>query len=334
MTNERYRIMIVDDDEDLRALVRTALSQKFEVVEAVDGLDALNKLPDHQPDLAVIDFEMPLMSGLDLCAAIRRHNDFRGIPVLFLSAHGSKENMKKGYDAGADLFMTKPIEPSRMIKNIEFTIEHDKPPLRRKKYTIEVLRQMASGAGEAQDISEEVMGDPVLRNTTSPPPKPATVKRAPEPAAKPASPPAPEPARAPQPEAIRPMPEAKPVKSPEPKPAPAITPPAPGPMKLARQSQPAPAAGPQKARVMIVDNEEDARQLMELALRQNYEITTANDGLDAIEKIVRRDDAAHERFSSPSIPPAQSEFSTCAGFDRYGPRLAARSRLRDENGGE
>lgn len=302
---ERYRIMIVDDDEDLRALMRSALGSKYEVVEAYDGLDALHKLADYQPDLAVIDVEMPLMNGLDLCASIRKHKDFRGIPVLFLSGHGSKEAMKAGYAAGADLFMVKPIDPLRVLKNVDFTIEHDKPPLRSKKNTIQMIHQQEAAGAAGKNSNEDsgiTMGDPVLMNPTPPPrdsaaasPRPAAPRPQPEKIREP-EPTVPEPS-APEPERPRPVvrrftsqpgAEAPPAREEAPKQAAfKVNLPPEHPTRSNEVPRPqVTKSGGARPRIMVVDNEEDARQLVDLALRDQFEITSAHDGLDAIEKIV------------------------------------------------
>jgi len=64
----------------------------------------------------VIDIMMPLMDGYQLCEAVRRHPRFSRMQVLFLSAFASKDNIKRGYAVGANLFMTKPVDPERVLK--------------------------------------------------------------------------------------------------------------------------------------------------------------------------------------------------------------------------
>ncbi len=242
-----YRILLVDDDDDLRALLRSTLKGRYEVVEAFDGLDALHKLNDVQPDLAILDVEMPMMDGFQLCEAIRHHKDYRGIPILFLSGHGSKENLKKGYAAGADLFMVKPLDPSRVLKNVEFTIEHEKPPLREKRFSVEVLAEVERRAGRGETVDH---------------PPPPTAK------AVPAAPPS-APVKTAQPAVVLLK------KSVEPSPS-----------RAAAEPAPIEPQGDLKPRVMLVDNEEDALKLMDMALRSKFEITMARDGLEAIKKLV------------------------------------------------
>ena len=138
----RWRVMVVDDEPDVRTIVAATLKPKYEVVEAYDGLDALEKLDRYEPDFVVIDVMMPLINGFDACAAIRRHPKFCDIPVMFLSALAEKEAMMKGYKSGANLYLTKPFEPARLIKNVELFFEKSPPIQYDKKYSIQQIEQM------------------------------------------------------------------------------------------------------------------------------------------------------------------------------------------------
>ena len=105
----KRRILVVDDEQDIRSIIRSALAARYEVVEAQDGLDALAKLELVEPDFIILDVMMPLMDGVETCRAIRRHPRYQSISVLFLSAMNTKDDLKKGYGAGANLYLTKPF---------------------------------------------------------------------------------------------------------------------------------------------------------------------------------------------------------------------------------
>lgn len=309
----RHRILIVDDDEDVRKVMVTTLSARYEVVQASDGLDALHKLEDYQPDFAIIDGMMPLMDGYQLCEAVRRHDAFKAIPVLFLSAYGTKENIKRGYAAGANLYMTKPIDPLRVLKNVEFTINHEKPDVRRKRFTLKELQDRDSdyrresgrdgspprARGNGQDRPQE-------KPPASVPPPPRASQGAPRPPqpAPPPRPSRPSPPPPPPPQSFGPIADSEEIdleegiqiqprqqeqQAPR-KPAP---PPPPPVVEAPRETEPGPLPplyrrperGP-VARIMIVDNEDEVRDIIDLALRSRYEVTTARDGVEAIENIV------------------------------------------------
>lgn len=184
----KRRILIVDDEGDIRAIVRATLASRYEVVEAHDGLDAAQKLDLVEPDFVVLDVMMPLMDGYDTCRVIRSHPRFKNIPVLFLSALGSKQDIVKGYGAGANLYLTKPFEPARLLRVVDLFFEEQNPPFQCKRFTIEQLEKLdqlppeaiaeahASGTLPAVNIAsaetqKKVEAPPQARPE---PPKPAT----------------------------------------------------------------------------------------------------------------------------------------------------------------
>lgn len=140
----QWRILVVDDEPDVRLIIRTTLEPKYEVVEAHDGLDALEKIERYEPDFVLMDVMMPLMNGFDACAAIRKSPRFAELPVMFLSALGSKEDMRKGFTSGANFYLTKPFDPARLLKNIDVFFEKTPPAMRQRQHTIESLREADS----------------------------------------------------------------------------------------------------------------------------------------------------------------------------------------------
>ena len=178
---QKRRIMIVDDEEDIRSLIRSALTSKYDVVEAQDGLDALSKLDLVEPDFVILDVMMPLMDGVEACNAIRRHPRYQDISVMFLSALKSKEDLKRGYGAGANLYLTKPFEPSRLVRNVDLFFETDPPPLQRKRYTVEEIRLMEEQGPQAVAAAQAASAKPVAPRGEVPPAKTKSPK-APQPA--------------------------------------------------------------------------------------------------------------------------------------------------------
>ena len=107
------RVVIADDDADMRMLVEIAVRRAgLELAAAaVDGDDALQAIREHKPDLIVLDVSMPGMSGLDVCRLVRSEPSLAHIPVLLLSAGVSGASRQAGMQAGADDFMAKPFSP-------------------------------------------------------------------------------------------------------------------------------------------------------------------------------------------------------------------------------
>ncbi|MCM3629510.1 response regulator transcription factor [Paenibacillus glycanilyticus] len=111
------KILVVDDDPNIRELVSLFLRREgYEVIEATNGEDALNRLEAVKPDLAVIDVMMPKMDGWALCSALRESFD---MPLLMLTAKGETAHKVKGFELGADDYVVKPFDPPELIVRIK-----------------------------------------------------------------------------------------------------------------------------------------------------------------------------------------------------------------------
>jgi len=110
------KILIVDDDPDLLALVGFALSQSgFVVVKATNVPTALNVFAAEAPDLAILDINLPGGSGFDVCEEIRKQSR---IPVMMLTARGEEEDLVRALDLGADDYLTKPFSPRTLLARV------------------------------------------------------------------------------------------------------------------------------------------------------------------------------------------------------------------------
>ena len=113
-------LLIADDDEDILTLVRLRLSRSgFEIVVARDGEEALRLARERIPDLAVLDWMMPKVSGLDVLRAIRADEATAGIPVVLLTARASEADVQQGLDAGADDYIAKPFSPQELASRVQ-----------------------------------------------------------------------------------------------------------------------------------------------------------------------------------------------------------------------
>ncbi len=109
--------MIVDDEPGVRALLRDTLSiAGFDVIEATDGMSALTLMRTNQPELAVIDINMPLMDGFELVERLRSTNNL--IPVLMLTAREDKSDIARGLKIGADDYVIKPFGIEELVLRI------------------------------------------------------------------------------------------------------------------------------------------------------------------------------------------------------------------------
>ena len=111
------KIMIVDDDPNIRELVCTLLRNgSFDTCEAKDGRDALEKMMEENPDLAIVDLMMPNMDGYELCKKLRQY--YENLPVLMLTAKYEMPSKIKGFESGADDYLTKPFEADELLLRV------------------------------------------------------------------------------------------------------------------------------------------------------------------------------------------------------------------------
>lgn len=111
------KILIVDDDPNIRELVRLFLQNEgFDLYEACDGVEALDKLAAVKVDLVILDVMMPNMDGWELCRRLRGSYDF---PLLMLTAKGETSQKIKGFQLGTDDYLVKPFEPLELVARVK-----------------------------------------------------------------------------------------------------------------------------------------------------------------------------------------------------------------------
>ena len=117
-------ILIVDDSKTIRNLVAFVLkSEGFKVTTAEDGLDAIEKLYNiDSVDLIMADINMPRMDGLTLIKNLREQDIYKDIPIIILSTEGQEQDIQTGMTLGANLYMVKPAQPEKMVRNIKMLL--------------------------------------------------------------------------------------------------------------------------------------------------------------------------------------------------------------------
>ncbi len=115
-----HKILIIEDEADLQELVAYNLQKEgFQVESASSGESGWKRLEASKPDLLVLDWMLPGMSGLDLLARLRRHPRLREIPVLMLTAKAEEDDLVEGLSQGADDYLPKPFSPKVLIARIK-----------------------------------------------------------------------------------------------------------------------------------------------------------------------------------------------------------------------
>jgi CheY-like chemotaxis protein len=115
---EKPRILIVDDEQNIRLLVRKFLTDKFTVLEAIDGEEAVEMARKHRPSLILMDILMPKMGGYDACSMIKNDQSTKRIPVFMLTGLGFELNKKFAEAVGADGYITKPFTSEQLLDTI------------------------------------------------------------------------------------------------------------------------------------------------------------------------------------------------------------------------
>lgn len=113
-------ILIVDDS----AVIRNSLcflleNEGYEVQTAADGVDGLEKAQTQHFDTIIADINMPKMPGYEMISKIRAHEQYADVPIIIITTEEEAHDKRKGFEAGANLFLIKPTEPQKMVKYVK-----------------------------------------------------------------------------------------------------------------------------------------------------------------------------------------------------------------------
>lgn len=123
-------ILIVEDEVDLVTLLKYNLEKEgFRVLAANDGEEALLLANEQTPHLVLLDWMLPLMSGLEVCRQLRRNPKTREIPVIMLTARGEEADKVRGLNSGADDYISKPFSPTELVARIRAVLRRASPGL-------------------------------------------------------------------------------------------------------------------------------------------------------------------------------------------------------------
>lgn len=118
MANQK--ILVVEDEQDIRELIHFNLfKEKYEVVTAADGEEALTRATEVNPDLVLLDLMLPLKDGISVCKEMRDNEKFSETSIIMLTAKGEEEDVVKGLEAGADDYITKPFSPKILLARVK-----------------------------------------------------------------------------------------------------------------------------------------------------------------------------------------------------------------------
>lgn len=118
-------ILIVDDSKTVRNLVAFIMKKEgMKVTTAEDGLDGLEKLYSAKDriDLVICDVNMPRMDGFTFIRTVREQDVYRDLPIVVLSTEGQEKDIQAGLNLGANLYLVKPAQPEKMVKNVKMLL--------------------------------------------------------------------------------------------------------------------------------------------------------------------------------------------------------------------
>ena len=139
-------VLIVEDEVAIVTLLRYNLEREgFRVYSTGDGEEAVTMVKEYKPDVIVLDWMLPSMSGIDICKQLRWNTETKGIPIIMLSARGEESDRIRGLDAGADDYIIKPFSPAELIARIRAIFRRFRPALSEKIMSFADVKMDVSG---------------------------------------------------------------------------------------------------------------------------------------------------------------------------------------------
>src|SRR3990167_2797076 len=126
----RTKALIVEDEESISTLLDYNLSREdFETRIAVDGEDALFKTQEFHPDIVILDWMLPKVSGIEVCSRLRQNPETRNLPIIMLTARSEETDRIRGLETGADDYLTKPFSTAELIARVKAVLRRIRPAL-------------------------------------------------------------------------------------------------------------------------------------------------------------------------------------------------------------
>jgi two-component system alkaline phosphatase synthesis response regulator PhoP len=126
----RQKILIIEDDADIRELIKFNLEQEgYTVEEAATGAEGLDRIKRRQPDLILLDLMLPGMPGLEICRVLRGAKETATLPILIVTAKGTEVDKVLGLEMGADDYVVKPFSPRELIARVKAVLRRANPDI-------------------------------------------------------------------------------------------------------------------------------------------------------------------------------------------------------------
>jgi CheY-like chemotaxis protein len=116
----KKKILVVDDSATILMIVRMVLGKdRYQLVTAVDGAEAVQKAKAERPDLVLMDVIMPRMTGFEACREMRSHPETSELPIILVTTRGEAESVEKGFASGCSDYVTKPINGLELLSKVQ-----------------------------------------------------------------------------------------------------------------------------------------------------------------------------------------------------------------------
>ncbi|MBK1442192.1 response regulator [Parapedobacter sp. ISTM3] len=160
-------VLVVEDEQDIRYLIREVLKPYYIIYEATDGMEAIGVIRNHPPDLIISDVMMPGMDGLSLCQKVKNAPSTCHIPFVILSAKGALEQRNEGYEVGADAYIAKPFHGSHLLIRIKNLFEQQHRLHQRLRHADSVENLVHTGNPEQDDFLEALVAQ-IMKHLENP----------------------------------------------------------------------------------------------------------------------------------------------------------------------
>lgn len=119
----KKRVLIVDDDNEIRNVLKLILGETYQISEAENGHTGVEMAKSQNPDLILLDLKMPKVSGFEVCEALRSDPSTKDIPIIILTASSEKANLTLAFDKGADDFIEKPFHTAELLARVAYKLK-------------------------------------------------------------------------------------------------------------------------------------------------------------------------------------------------------------------
>ena len=137
MSNQQPRVLVVEDEESLHALLQYNLEKEgFSVDVAVAGEEALMMIDERAPDIVILDWMLPKVSGIEVCRRLRGRAQTRNLPIIMLTARGEESDRVRGLDTGADDYMVKPFSMTEFTARVRAVLRRIRPALAEERLAL------------------------------------------------------------------------------------------------------------------------------------------------------------------------------------------------------